>query len=346
MVSVCGHKLERKELQQRVGCLSQIAGIKALQALDGRERGARMLDVRTGSGLFFRVMVDRCLDISACQYKGASLVWHSSVGEVHPAYYEPQGFGWLRSFPGGLLATCGLDQFGPPSQDGGNDLALHGRIGNTPARCVSHSARWVGDDYVLEISGEVRQTRVFGEYIVLDRHIRTTLGSRQIVIEDAVSNRGFDPHPHMILYHFNFGFPLVSAYSQLRLETEETIPRDEDAAAELAGWRNLHAPRAGYREQVFRHVPAADEDGLVAVEIENQRLGLGARLSYNRTQLPYLYQWKMLGEGAYVLGLEPANCGVLEGRDVAQETGQLGFLEPSETLRYSLQLDIIDSSDG
>ncbi|MBV9633828.1 MAG: DUF4432 family protein, partial [Methylobacteriaceae bacterium] len=35
------------------------------------------------------------------------------------------------------------------------------------------------------------------------------------VMEDIVENRGFLPTEHMLLYHFNIGFPFVDAGSEL-----------------------------------------------------------------------------------------------------------------------------------
>jgi hypothetical protein len=70
--------------------------------------------------------------------KDKTLSWTSSVGEPHPAFYAAQGAEWLRSFPGGLLATCGLDHFGPPCHDEGADFGLHGCISNQPARSVNY----------------------------------------------------------------------------------------------------------------------------------------------------------------------------------------------------------------
>jgi hypothetical protein len=118
----------RQELLQHVGHMDQVAGIKLLEVTDGIERGNRLLRVWTGSGLDFDVLPDRALDISACCYKGIPLAWASPTGAVHPAFYEPGGLGWLRSFQGGLLVTCGLDQFGPPCSDAGEELGLHGRV--------------------------------------------------------------------------------------------------------------------------------------------------------------------------------------------------------------------------
>jgi hypothetical protein len=342
MASLYGRHWSRQEILQHVGHMDQVAGIKLVEASDGLGRGCRMLQVWTGSGLNFTVTADRALDISACRFKGIPLAWASSVGVVHPAHYEPEGLGWLRSFPGGLLATCGLDQFGTPSSDAGEALGLHGRAGNLPARCVGYRTYWTEDDYELEITGEVRQTRVFGENLVLRRRISTQLGSSRIRIADAVTNEGFSPQPHMILYHFNLGFPLVSEDARLHLDVEQTIPRDEDAAAGLADWSRFQPPTAGYREQVFRHVATADEEGQVHVELGNPTLGIGLRWSYDGTSLPHLFQWKMMGQGTYVLGIEPANSSGVEGRAVARQRGDLPHLEPGKSRRYTLAVEVIE----
>lgn len=332
----------RREILEYVGHMDQVAGIRLLEATDGLARGSRVLQVWTGTGLSFHVLADRALDISTCQYKGISLAWVSSVGDAHPAHYEPEGVGWLRSFQGGLLVTCGLDQFGYPSSDDGEELGLHGRLSNLPGRYVSHSTAWKDDEYEIEVTGEVRQTRVFGENLVLRRRISTHLGSNRIRIEDVVANEGFAPHPHMMLYHFNLGFPFLSEEAQLEVEVEETVPRDADAEAGLADWMSFHPPREGYREQVFRHVPVADADGRVQVWVENPALGIGLRWTYDKAQLPHLFQWKMLGQGLYVLGVEPANCSGMRGRAAARESGDLPYLAPGESRRYELELEVVE----
>lgn len=332
--------LSKQDLVKRVGRMDQLAGVKLVEAADGQARGSRQFYVWTGSGLSFDVQAERALDISACRYKGIPIAWASSVGEVHPAYYEPAGLGWLRSFTGGLLATCGLDQWGPPNEDMGDELGQHGRVSNLPAQYVNYSAGWVGEEYELEISGEVRQTRVFGENLVLRRRITTRLGSSTIRIADVVTNEGFTPHPHMILYHFNLGFPLLSEDAELTVDAMETAPRDAEAAAGAEAWMRFQPPTAGYQEQVFRHRPKADVEGKVQVEVRNQRLGLGLRLSYDNANLPYLLEWKMMGEGMYVLGIEPANCSVMDGRAAAREQGDLPYLEPGESRQYELTIEL------
>ena len=79
---------------------------------DGVERGVRMLEFRTGSGLRFTVLVDRAFDIAECEYQAV----RRSAGIRRPAFaipacidYEGEGgLAFARSFSG-LLVTCGLD---------------------------------------------------------------------------------------------------------------------------------------------------------------------------------------------------------------------------------------------
>ncbi|NOZ73737.1 MAG: DUF4432 domain-containing protein, partial [Chloroflexi bacterium] len=41
------------------------------------------------------------------------------------------------------------------------------------------------------------------------------------------------------------------------------------------------------------------------------------------------------------LGIEPANCGVLQGRAAAREKGVLPHLAPGESRHYELELEVI-----
>lgn len=341
MTSLWGKEWQPDDLRRYVGHLDQIAGISLLEAADGRAHGSRVLDVWTGSGLTFQVLAERALDIGRFAYNGLSLAWQSPTGFPHPAYYEAHAANWLRSFGGGMLATCGLDHFGPPNEDAGQELGQHGRVGNLPASHVGYRTEWVDGAYVLEISGEVRQAAVFAENIVMRRRIRTQLGSNRVQITDRVTNEGFQAQPHMMLYHFNTGFPLVSPESKVRIDSQETTPRDAAAEPGIDTWDQIDAPTHGYAEQVFRHVPRVAGDGTARAELGNPALGITLRITYAAGSLPYLYQWKMMGEGEYVVGLEPSNCATLGGRAAAREAGLLPVLEPGESVDYALELAVI-----
>ena len=335
--------LGQRDLARYTGSMDQLAGIKLLEAADGNERGNRVLEAWTGSGLVFHILADRALDISTCHYKGMSLAWKSSVGDVHPAYYDPHGIGWLRSFQGGMLVTCGLDTFGPPSLDADEELGQHGRASNLPAKAVAYSAGWREDGYHLEISGEARQTRVFGENLVLRRHISTRMGSNTIRIDDRVTNEGFSAHPHMILYHINTGFPLLSEHARLKVDVRATLPADENTAAHIQDWAVFQPPTPGFREQNFIHTPVTDERGWGTAEMLNPRLGLGLRLRWDAAGLPYMNEWKMMGEGLYVTAIEPMNS--IErpgGRAEVRQRKSLPHLEAGQSVDYALELEVVE----
>ena len=196
----------------------------------------------------------------------------------------------------------------------------------------------------MEISGEIRQAAIFCENLVLRRRLTTQLGSNQIRIEDTVTNEGFEPASHMLLYHFNLGFPLLGEHTRLRVQSEKTVARDADAQIGLADWDRFQAPTPGYREQVFIHRPVADENGLTSVELLNSQMGFGLRWVYKTAELPFLMEWKMMGEGTYVVGVEPANCDGLGGRAATRAMGALPQLNPGETRSYNIQVEVISEN--
>lgn len=340
MVHYLGREWSKRELLESVGDMSQIAGIRALEMAEGRERGSRLLHVYNGSGLSFDVLPDKALDIGRLAYKGIPLTWSSSTGYVHPAYYEAQGLGWLRSFQGGLMTTCGLDQFGAPVEDNGEQFGIHGRIANSPAEQVAHHTDWHDDDYVLEINGKVRQSRLFGENLSLHRKLHINADKNELFLHDVITNDGFASQPHMVLYHCNLGFPLLGEDTELIINTKETVPRDPQAAAGIDSWMKFQKPTQDFGEQVFRHSVQPDDSNLGTVTIRNPKLGLSLTIQYSADTLPHLFQWKQMGQGAYVLGIEPANSSAIEGRAVALERDDLPMLEPGERRIYSLSFTI------
>ena len=98
------------------------------------------------------------------------------------------------------------------------------------------------------------------------------------------------------------------------------------------------------QSQVFYHEVISDSDGMVTAALINDKLPLGLYLQYSKDQLKNLVQWKMLGQGAYVLGIEPANCHV-EGRAAERARGTLEFIPPGEKRRFHLKLGVLASMD-
>jgi hypothetical protein len=146
----------------------------------------------------------------------------------------------------------------------------------------------------------------------------------------------------MVLYHINLGFPLLSEHTELRLNASQTVPRDEEAQKGAGHWSRFQTPTPGYQEQVFIHTLVPDARGQTTAEVVNPALGLGLRLTFPQAALPCLVEWKMMGEGMYVLGIEPANCPVMGGRAAARQQGKLPHLEPGEIRHYWLELEVFE----
>ncbi len=342
MPDLFGREYEPQQMRELTGTMGQLAGIRLLQLADGKPRGMRVAEVYTGSGLRFWVLLDRAMDIGAAEFAGMPLAWlHPALGG--PDQYEPQGYGWARTFGGGLVTTCGLTFFGHPEHDAGEHLGLHGRISHIPGERVQVNEEWRGDSYVLEISGQVRQSVLGGENLLLTRKISTSLGATSFVIEDTVRNDGFRQTPHMILYHCNFGFPVVSPQSELLIEGEEVRPRDPAARAGLDNYARFEQPSPDFAEQVFFHKPRVDAAGYSQAAIVNRALGFGAYVRYRAAELPFFAQWKMMASGDYVCGLEPANQWETP-RHRLREEGRLRFLAPGEQVAYRLEIGVLDEA--
>lgn len=241
----------RREIARAwVGDMSQLCGIDRYELAEGCEKGVAVARVRTGSGFAFEVLLDRGMGIGLAELGGQALSWLSPAGRVAPQFYEPEGLGWLRGFPGGLMVTCGLTQVGSPAVDvNGERLGLHGRISYVPAENVSVHGRWEGDDYVMEVSGQMREVSALGENLLLTRTIRAKWGESKLCLHDVVENRGHDPVPHMILYHFNFGFPLLGpggSWRSTRKQPRRATPMRRPGWQSGTGW-SRHRPDIGSR---------------------------------------------------------------------------------------------------
>ncbi|PIE31549.1 hypothetical protein CSA56_17960 [candidate division KSB3 bacterium] len=348
MAALFGQEYTRDELIKRVGDMSQIAGVKAVELTDGNERGIRAAEFKTGSGFNFTVLADRGLDISSADYCGQSLCWRSCTGDTHPAYYESEGLGWLRGFYGGLLTTCGLSYFGAPDVDQGQELGLHGRVSNTAAKNVAFDCEWDGDDYVMSIQGKIREAAVFQENLVLHRKIWTRLGEKRLFIDDEVENAGFAKSDHMMLYHINGGFPVVDEGSQIVAPFLKTTPRNDDAKVGLDKFFLFQGPTPGFQERVYYHDVAVDDQGCVLSALINAAFnngeGFGFYIKYRKEQLPVLIEWKMNGEGAYVVGMEPGTH-MADGRSLERKEGRLITLDPGESRFYNLEIGVLSGRD-
>ncbi|MDO9580104.1 MAG: aldose 1-epimerase family protein [Bacteroidales bacterium] len=333
--------MDKHELLKYIGNLSQIGGCRHYTLGEGWGRGMRAIDVNTGSGLQYTVLPDRGMDLSLASFKGTNLVYISCNGETHPSFYESAGAGWLRTFAGGLLTTCGLTHLGPPCTDNGEQLGLHGRYSTIPVRQFADVSDWEGNEYYYKVKGIIEEGSLFGNKLRMEREIASVGGQNMIRIADKITNFGNKKSPYTILYHMNFGYPLLSEVAELVIDPLETLPRDTEAMKGMKEFRSFIKPQAEYSEQVFFHTLKGNQNGEATITLKNRQVGIAVNINFNINKLPYVNQWKMMGYGEYVLGIEPSNV-LCKSRNILREENALPLLQPDESITNILEISVND----
>ncbi|MCQ2143029.1 MAG: aldose 1-epimerase family protein [Bacteroidales bacterium] len=306
-----------------IGHEAQLWGVEEVRLQGGKGDGMRLLNVYNGAGLRLSVAADRCADIVRLSFKGDNFSYMSPCGFVGPSFYDGDGAGFLKSFTGGFLTTCGLTNVGCPCEDGGETLPMHGTIGNTPAEHVW----WEENDEEIIVHARVNDGVLFGRKLVLERTITVGKYENRLSLYDSITNMSDVESPLMVLYHMNMGYPLLSEKTELTVNSMRVEPRDEVAAAGIDSWDRMLPPTPWFAEQCFYHT----FDGEASVRVYNPDIRKGLELSFDSSVLDHFVEWKMMGVRDYVLGLEPGICGV-GGRDLARESGELRYIAPAGTV--------------
>lgn len=326
------HGRPRAEAIARLGSLSQAVSVEQSVRTDGPDAGARRIRMINGP-LDVEVLPDRGLDLAQVRAHGIPLAWISATGFPPLSPGDGDERGWLRGFGGGLLTTCGLQNFGPPSTDGEERHPMHGRVSSlrsTVTRCEADAREVV-------VEGLVREASVFGADLELRRRIVMPVGESRLRVDDVVVNRGGQPVQPMVLYHLNFGWPLVDEGTVLHSPATAVVPRDEAAARGADTWHAFPALADDYPEQVFSHELSGS--GRVEASVVSPS-GLAVRIGFDAAALPGLFQWRVAERGHYVLGVEPASAATIRGRADARERGMLRPLAPGEERVWGVELTV------
>lgn len=309
--------------------------------IGGRRDGVDVIEIDNGM-MQFAVVPTRGMGVWRGQCGGDRIGWDSPIaGPINPAFVplsEPSGLGWLDGFDE-LIARCGIYSNGAPEFDDHGTLMhpLHGRISNTPAHRVEVSV----DDESGEIAvtGVVDDARFLFHKLRLTSTIRTLPGEQGFRIHDEVTNFGAVATEAEMLYHVNFGPPVLERGAQLVAPVATVVPRTAEAAAAIDQRSVYAAPQAGFAEQVYFYKLLADPAGDTGVLLKNAAGTKGVSLRFNANQLPCFSQWKNTAavEDGYVTGLEPG-ANFPNPRSFEAEQGRVVPLAAGESCFFDLAL--------
>jgi hypothetical protein len=286
------------------------------------------------------------------------LGWDSPVREVvHPKYVNLEargGLGWLEGF-NEWMARCGLEWAGHPGQDrfinnvgeqAEMNLTLHGKVANIPASEVEVIVEREPRPR-LRVRGRVDERAFYGPKLELWTEVSTEPGASTFRIEDALTNRGAFDQEFQVLYHANYGLPLLGAGSRFSGAVRRVTPFNAHAAKDVGTYAEYAAPLRGFIEQVYNVHPYADPDGHSMVMLRNAAGNRAVSMGFAVAELPYLTLWKNLTalEEGYVTGLEPGT-GFPYTRRVEREAGRVPKLKPGEMRRFAIDVGLHTTSDA
>jgi hypothetical protein len=348
------HNVHRDAWEYSGKGLPEGVTIKKSTLHGGKQEGVDIIIVNNGK-LSFTVIPTRGMGVAHAQMAGIRLGWDSPVKEiVHPQYINLQsrgGLGWLEGF-NEFVVRCGLEFAGHPGKDkfitntgdeAEMDLTLHGKIGNIPASEVEVFVD-PAEPKRVHIRGRVDERMFYGPKLELWTDISTEAGSNGFRIEDRVTNRGAYEQELQMIYHANYGPPLLEANSKFVGAFKQVTPFNANAAKGVATFETYAGPTKGFIEQVYCIRPAADLSGRTLVMLHNGAGNRGVTMSWRLDQLPYVTLWKnttALEEG-YVTGIEPGT-GFPMNRRIERHFGRVPKLKANETRTMRIDYAILDN---
>jgi hypothetical protein len=314
----------------------------------GSQEGVQVITVDNGK-MSFTVIPTRGMSVGNVQSGDVKLAWDSPVNQiVHPKHVDLQdhgGLGWLTGF-NEFMTRCGVSFAGHPGEDDGRMLTLHGRVGNIPASEVEVIIDKEAP-HRIRIRGLVEEKMFKFADFELWTEISTVPGSKTFRIEDRLINKSSYAREYQIIYHTNFGRPLLGKDSKFVAAVKEVFPFDAGAAKDLKTWTTYLAPTSGYGEQVYCVTPYTTEKGRTTVMLHNAQATRGIAIRYQTKTLPGFTLWKNTDteEEGYVTGLEPGT-GFPYNRSVERAAGRVKKLKPGKERRFVLTYQILGGKTG
>ncbi|EFE93769.1 hypothetical protein HMPREF0758_4653 [Serratia odorifera DSM 4582] len=313
----------------------------------GKQEGSKVITL-TSPGLTIALSPTRGMDILHVNGSGVRLGWDSPVTEVvNPAYINldsRNGLGWLDGF-NEMMVRCGFEWTGHPGVENGTLYTLHGRAGNTPASKVVVEI----DDkapYAVRIRGLLKENTFKKSNLETWTELRYVPGEESFTLHDRLTNRADYPRDYQIIYHSNFGKPLLEEGAIFSAPIKEISPFNDYAKAGLQEWQRYQGPTKGYDEMVFNIVPYADAQGKTLAMLNNKQGDRGVAIGFDTRQLPLLTLWKNTDteRQGYVTGIEPGTNYAYPVK-IEREQGRIKQLQPGQSADFELSYTLLKNAE-
>ncbi len=310
----------------------------------GKQEGSKVLILTSQNGLTIALSPSRGMDLLHVNGHGVRLGWDSPVQDVvNPAYMNLEsrnGTGWLEGF-NEMMVRCGFEWTGHPVSKDGVLYTLHGKAGNTPASKVEVTV----DDrapHEIRIRGLLKEATFKKAKLETWTELRYVPGSDSFTVDDVLTNQADYPHDYQIIYHSNFGTPILEKEARFIAPLKSVSPFNDYAKKGLKGWDSYGAPTKDFDEMVFNLVPKADASGKTVAALINSKGDKGASIEFDTRQLPLLTLWKntdTLKQG-YVTGIEPGT-NYAYPVTIEKQQGRVKQLQPGQSTGFTLTYTLL-----
>ena len=242
-----------------------------------------------------------------------------------------------------MLARCGYEWAGHPCTENGRTYTLHGRAQNIPASTVIVSIE-AKAPHRITVKGLVKEKTFKFSNLETWAGVSVVPGERAFHVHDELRNLSDYERPYQVIYHANFGAPLLEGGAHFRAAAKEVIPFNDYAKQGLADWQTYLPVTPGFDEMVFNIWPLADANGNTLAMLSNKADTRGVAIGYNVKQLPSLSLWKNTDTAAdgYVTGIEPGT-GFPYNHTIENEQGRIMKVGPGETRSFDVEFRVLGS---
>ncbi|GGD26299.1 aldose 1-epimerase family protein [Franconibacter pulveris 1160] len=314
----------------------------------GKQEGSKIITLASENGLTIVLSPTRGMNLLHAQGFGVRLGWDSPVKEVvNPAFINLEsrnGLGWLEGF-NEMMVRCGYEWTGHPTTADGQLYTLHGKAGNTPASRVevevSESA-----PYEIRIRGLIKESTFKKADLQTMTELRYVPGSNSFSLHDVLTNHADYPHDYQIIYHSNFGKPILEEGARFIAPLANVSPFNDYAKGGMKAWNTYSAPTKDFDEMVFNLTPLADANQQTLAAVINKAGDKGAAIGFNVSQLPVLTMWKNTDteKQGYVTGIEPGTSYAYPVT-IEREQKRVKQLAPGASTQFDLTYTLLHSSE-
>ena len=312
----------------------------------GKQEGSKILVIHSKDGLTITLSPTRGMNLLKIEGFGSRMGWDSPVKEVvNPAFINLEsrnGLGWLEGF-NEMMVRCGYEWTGHPVTADGQIYTLHGKAGNTPASQVEVEVADTAP-YEIRVRGLVKESTFKKADLQTMTELRYVPGTNQFSLHDVLTNHADYPHDYQIIYHSNFGTPILEEGARFLAPAASVSPFNDYAKAGVNDWQTYAGPTKGFDEMVFNIKPLADNNHETLAAVVNKAGDKGASIQFDTRQLPVLTLWKNTDtrQQGYVTGIEPGTSYAYNTK-YQRPLGLVPKLQPGQSQRFDLSYTLLRS---